>query len=55
MPNIFLSDNDLAVIFDQLGEGKLKICGPVFTNIQRQLQLPPETADAGRYDDAATE
>jgi hypothetical protein len=41
MHTIQLSDNDIAVIFEALGEGKLRICGPVFTNIQQQLATPP--------------
>jgi len=40
MHTIQLSDNDIAVIFDALGELKLKIAGPVFTNIQQQLMQP---------------
>ena len=37
MHTIQLSDNDIAVIFDALGELKLKVAGPVFTSIQQQL------------------
>lgn len=53
MHTIQLSDNDIAVVFDALGELKLKVAGPVFTNIQQQLATrhPAEPVPDG-YEEA---
>jgi hypothetical protein len=45
MHTIQLSDNDIAVIFDALGELQLKVAGPVFTKIQQQIMQDHEAKD----------
>lgn len=56
MHTIQLSDNDIAVVFDGLGELKLKFAGPVFTSIQTQLmaaQVPAGGPDREQVDGQA--